>query len=1093
VKRLLFVLAFCVFVFWTLPEAYGQFTGALSGTVLDPNGAVVPSASLRLTNTATGVTLTTKSDSHGEYHFNSLAPAAYQLNAQMTGFSEAQNMLTLETGQTLNFDVKLAVGSSTQTVQVTTQTPTIDTADTRLQETLGTQTLSSLPLAGRSMISLVTLAPGVAGLGVTSNGSPGSGRDNYSTETQVDASANGQGAVGNMYVVDGLDVTSSIRPGVLNMTPNPDTIQEASIQTNTYNVDYGRSSSIQMMMTTKSGTSGYHGNVSDYFTYQGLSAGTEFTHKYAPYHSNNISATIGGPIVPHHNAFFFFGIEPTLSSAGISENITFEDPQFTQFAITNYPNNLGAQLLAKYPVSKVNDVSVSSLASASYPAVCGTAASAFLPCTLPLIDSANYTDSAYRNGTQYMVRADKPFAADRLYGTYFRTSLNTSTPNPRQAFNATNNYTQFAVQVNESHTFSANTLNQASFAAIRVQGKQPAEGLFMVPAVNVTGIGQGIGSGFAQGDFIQHNYHWRDVLTHVYRSHNLSAGYEGLLGDDVEPQNGPYDQPTFQFNGLLQLAQNNIYTESGVAYDPLTSQHVEFFWNAAAITHGLFIQDTWKLKSNLTLNYGLRWDDYGNPYARSPETILANFYMGPGQTEQQQIANGFLVIHHRSLNRAITDIFSPRAGVAWDVKGNGKWLVKGGAGIFHNWPSLGNLNEGLRGNPPGAIFPTFYGNETPTPIFALGTSNQKPFGFPYPVLPPEQLDPKGGLQGLHVNIGALNPNLEAPISYIYSAGVERELPRNMVASFAYTGAQGRKLMSGGGQVYATSYGQDINALPGDLILHNSLVPTRLNTSFGEVLYTNNDRVSAYNAAIFALRGRFHNAFFNGSYTRSSSKDDSQLLPSYINPHQWYSPSNWDAPNRFSLGWNYEFPMVDGGLGLVGRAASGWQISGTAILQSGTPFTVSTNAPFSPLTNSTGQFTGYAPGSGDYNADGDNFDFPNVTSYKYQNSRKAYLTGVFGSTHATALANFPQPSTFGTEGNEAFNAFRGPGFAEWDTAFLKNTTIREGINFQLRFEFFNLFNRANLNTVDSNLPDGNFGQATSQYTPRFLQIGGNLTF
>ncbi len=314
---------------------------------------------------------------------------------------------------------------------------------------------------------------------------------------------------------------------------------------------------------------------------------------------------------------------------------------------------------------------------------------------------------------------------------------------------------------------------------------------------------------------------------------------------------------------------------------------------------------------------------------------------------------------------------------------------------------------------PGRHLPHLLRQRNADSIFALGTSNQKPFGFPYPVLPPEQLDPKGGLQGLHVNIGALNPNLEAPISYIYSAGLERELPRNLVASFAYTGAQGRKLMSGGGQVYATSYGQDINALPGDLILHNSLVPTRLNTSFGEVLYTNNDRVSAYNAAIFALRGRFHNAFFNGSYTRSSSKDDSQLLPSYINPHQWYSPSNWDAPNRFSLGWNYEFPTVDGGLGLVGRAASGWQISGTAILQSGTPFTVSTNAPFSSLTNSSGQFTGYAPGSGDYNADGDNFDFPDVSSYKYQNSRKAYLTGVFGSTHASALANFPQPSSCGT--------------------------------------------------------------------------------
>ncbi|HEV2275377.1 MAG TPA: carboxypeptidase regulatory-like domain-containing protein, partial [Acidobacteriaceae bacterium] len=167
--------------------------------------------------------------------------------------------------------------------------------------------------------------------------------------------------------------------------------------------------------------------------------------------------------------------------------------------------------------------------------------------------------------------------------------------------------------------------------------------------------------------------------------------------------------------------------------------------------------------------------------------------------------------------------------------------------------------------------------------------------------------------------------------------------------------------------------------------------------------------------------------------------------------------------------------------------------GTSILQSGTPFTAYTNAAFSPLTNSSGQFIGYAPGSGDYNADGDNFDFPDVASYKYANTRKAYLTGIFASSHAAALANFPAPSTFGTEGNEAFNAFREPGFAEWDAAFLKNTKVTESVNFQLRFEFFNLFNRANLNTVDANLPDGNFGRATRQYSPRFLQIGGNLTF
>ncbi len=223
---------------------------------------------------------------------------------------------------------------------------------------LSTQTLSALPLAGRSMISLVTLAPGVTGTGITSNGSPGSGRDNFSTETQVDASANGQGAVGNMYIVDGLDVSSSIRPGVLNMTPNPDSIQEATIQTNTYNVDYGRASSIQMTMTTKSGGNQYHGNASDYFTYQKLFTATHFTKNNKPFHSNNISATIGGPIIPHHDGFFFFAIEPLRASNAIGSSVTFEDPAFTAFAAQAFPNSIGTKLLTSYPVSNVSNVQV---------------------------------------------------------------------------------------------------------------------------------------------------------------------------------------------------------------------------------------------------------------------------------------------------------------------------------------------------------------------------------------------------------------------------------------------------------------------------------------------------------------------------------------------------------------------------------------------------------------------------------------------------------------------------------------------------------------------------------------------------------------
>jgi hypothetical protein len=1072
--------------------SHAQFSGTITGEVDDPKGSVVPGAKLTLTKTDTGDVRTTTSNSSGIYLFVSLSPGQYRLDTAASGFATTENSFVLETGQTLNLAVKLAVGSNTQQIEVTTEAPVLDTADTRLQETLSTHTLSTLPLAGRNMISLVTLAPGVTGLGVTSNGSPGSGRDNYSTETQVDASANGQGAVGNMYVVDGLDVTSSIRAGVLNMTPNPDSIEETSIQTNTYNADYGRASSIQMTMTTKSGTSEYHGNASDYFTYQKWLARTEFTQEYAPFHSNNISATIGGPMVPRKNwGFFFFAIEPLRASAANTSNVTFEDPQFTAFAQGAFPGSIGTQLLTKYPVTRVSGIAVAQTAQSLFPGTCGTAATNFLPCQTAVVDTGNFSATSYRNGLQYNIRVDKDFAKDRLYGNFYRTTLNSNGVSPRAAFNTTNNYYQYALQINETHTFSPNTLNEAAFAVMRVEGIQPATGLFTVPVVNVTSIAgpngaSAFGAGFAQGDFIQHNYHWRDVITHTIKSHVIKAGYEGLFGDDVEVFNGPYDQPTFNFNSLLDLTRDNVYTETGLAYNPLTGKRDQYDWNAAGVTNGVFVEDTWKISSRVTANYGLRWDDFGNPWSRSTNTAFSNFYLGPGQTQQEQIASGVLIRHNHALNRSITDVFSPRGGIAWDVTGSGKWLVKGGAGFFHNWPTLANLQEQYRGNPPGDIFPTFYSSTGPAPVFGFGTSNTKPYNFPAPSISAYTLNEKGGINGLQFNIGAIDPNLHSPVTYTYSAAVEREIGSKYAAGIAYSGANGRSLMSGGGQVYAVNYGQDINELPGDLIVHASTSPTRLNTSFGQVSYTKNDRVSNYNALILSARGRFARAFFNASYTRSVSKDDTQVYPSYINVHQWYGPSIWDVPNRFSFAGNYQFPDFNRGTGFVGRVASGWQLTGTGILQSGTPFTVSTNAAFTPITNPDGSFAGYAPGSGDFNADGDNFDFPDVTSYRYSNSRRSYLQGLF------TQSSFPKPA-FGQEGNEAFNQFRGPGFAEWDTAVLKNTPITERVHFQLRFEFYNLFNRANLNNVDTNLPDGNFGRATGQYTPRYTQIGGNIVF
>jgi hypothetical protein len=1101
--RLISSRAICLLGFFllTVTVSRAQFTANIQGNVTDPSGAEVSGAKITLENLANHVSSETTSDTSGLYRFLSLAPGQYKISVEAAGFSRSVTTVTLETAQDLNVPLGLKIGSASDSITVTGENPIFNTSETRNQQTIQSQELSTLPLAGRNLLSLISIAPGVSGLGLAggpgvASGTPGSGVDNFSTETAVDISANGQGTVANMWIIDGLDVTSGIRQGVLNLVPNPDVVQETAIQVNTFASEYGRGSGLQVALTTKSGSDDFHGLASDYFNYQSMYAKYSLPgsdHTFSPFHSNNFSGAVGGPIIPHHQFFFFFGVEPLRSSVSTGNATdTFPDPAFGAFAQANFPNTLGTKILNTYVPTNIANSTVIETANDIFPGTCGTAATSFLPCTTPMLDSGIFNSTNFRNGTQYFVRVDKYFKRDRIYGSFFRTLLNYGGPNVIPQFSTTNNNWERALQVNWTHDFSPTTLNEVIFAQNRIEGKQGETGDFTIPGVTVTGQNVGYGVGFAQGDFIQHNYHWRDVLTHVRGAHVIKVGYEGWYGDDIEPFQGPWSHPGFSFDNLLALAQDAPHTESGVMYNPITGQQQLWNWNAASKTWGIFAEDTWKAKRNLTVTFGFRFDDQGNPYSKSDATVFGNFYLGSGSSFQDEVASGIAKPTKNAL-LSTPKAYQPRIGVAWDINGKGDWLLRGGFGTYSNWLTPANIQEEFRGNPPGLINPTFFAGSTTPPIFVQGTGSKPPFGFTFPPLGGSALcpvapclDAAGGIVGAGLAIGGIDPNIVSPTAYIFAGTLERRIGSNLVASIIYSGSHDSNLVGNGNAGGQVSYGGDINALPGDLIGKPAgSAPTRLNPSFGAISYTQNDRVSNYNGVSFDLRGRVKRGFFDASYTRSSSKDDAGLYPTALNPHQFYGPSPWDAPNRFSLSFNYELPGLHSGQGFVGKATGGWGISGTSIYQSGYPFSVFTSAAYNGAAYVSGADAAGA-GSGDYNADGDNRDFPNVSSYSQATSRGAFLGGVF------APSQFTVPDA-GTNGNEKSNGFRNPAFVETDSTLYKNTHITERVNFQVRFEFFNLFNHPNFQNVQGDLSQANFGQVTSQLLPRFWQIGGKITF
>lgn len=1063
-----------------------QFSSAVQGTVLDPSASAVPNAKITLKNARTGISSDLQSNSAGFYRFSALAPGEYELRVEATGFRASSVVVPLTTGQTRDMNVTLEVQSTGESVSVTAEAPALDVSESRQQLTMDQKKIRDLPLLNNSIFAILTLAPGVTGL----NGAS----DNFNPEYFAGMSANGASPRGNTYNVDGLSITSNITNGTANLGVNPEAVEELAVETNTFKAEQGLGSSIVVSITSKAGTNQYHGAANYWFTNQDMRARTSlpFIAAYAPFKRNNVSGAFGGPI--QKNKTFFFGAVELLRQTDATASVeTIESPQFLTWARTNFANTLGTKLLTDYPASAVQVTNPSfRTAQQVIGNDCGTAAAANIPCALPVLAQGTWGRAPRRNGLQYSLRGDRYFreGKDRIFGSFIRTESDNNNLDPRPFFD--NNSDRFvnAFQTNWTHTFKPALLNEFAVSGNRVQGFNGFDAKLRIPSIGISGSrGLGVGGGL----FVQNNWNWRDVLTWVRGSHSLKFGGNYFWGNDWADFPQGNSRPTFNFNNLLDLVRDQPFSGAGASRDPLTGQLKRYKFGAKVNTLGLFVQDEWKVRPDLTLTLSLRYDDFGNP-SGIQEFLYTNIFVGSGQTYQDRFRGAVIKRTDAQFPGRLTNNWSPRFGFAWAPGKARKWSVRGGIGLYYDWITLGESIDRVNINPPNFLFPQT-GQLLPIkPIFGIGNSDTYPYGFTLPAVPSTGLDQRGGLAGVQTSVGGIDPGLKAPRTMNYLIGAERDFG-GTVLGLNYSGS------------YAVDgiVGTDHNRFAGDLIDGRL---DRLNPSFGAMTYIINSNTINYNSLIASARRRFGNrGVMQGSYTVGSTKDyyqggsrstGSGNIPDPSRLRDFRANSAFDVRHRLSASGVYRFGTPFKENAIAKHVFGGWEIGSTVIAQTGTPYWMTNNAGFNPIRDAAGNITGFRPLSGDYNADGLNFDLPNVPSSFVSKPDRSNFLGANAGRSAYDVNAITAPAV-GTVGNSPRNAFRQQGVLAIDGSVIKNNRLPmlgESGNLQLKFEFFNAINRVNLGGINSNVADPNFGRILGQNGssgPRTVQIGARIAF
>lgn len=1098
-----------LFAVCTVPASGQIDRGAITGKVVDASGGVVPSATVTITNKATGVVETATADSAGHYQVLTLIPGTYVVKANAKGFeTSVQDNIEVHVQDRLSLNFELKIGMVTQEVLVTSGEPLLQTQSADVGGVVNAQSINDLPLNGRRYADLALLEPGVTKNYAAANPAPDRFSVNGNWETQNDFLLNG---IDNNSFSENLQELS-----VQVVQPPPDALQEFKIQTRTYSAEFGNSAGAVVNATIKSGTNGYHGVLFEFLRNKVLDANSWINNvagiPKGGFTQNQFGGTIGGPIVKD-KLFFFGDLERFTSRQATTVISVVPTPLMTQGNFTELSTPLNNPTVPGQSGCYVGNIIQPDCFDPVAQKLMALVAATAVP-NIPSAVAVEGQPGSWTGNPNYAFATSVPNDVwsldgrvdynmgpkDQIFGSYSYRHVNRQDPlftsNPligNGNFATQYRWRQQLVSLGWTHTLSSTLINDARFGFNRDYAHSDPNGLTVgtsqaESAIGLTGIPPGpnnaglppfffftgslrtIGTGAWRPQYqISQAWNLIDNLNWLKGSHSFKFGYQYLRHTDnffdIEAPQGLMAE-----TGAVTGSQNSIGLPDLLLGDVnlviYTTPHVVHYFQPG---HSFYAMDTWKATSKLTLTYGLRYELFAPLIDRQNETSNFSPAHGGEIVTAASNASGWFdraLIHPDLVN------FAPRLGFAYQLMP--RLVARGGYGIFYQHGDRIGSESLIQLNPPQFV-DTQLTSGSSNPVFKLSD------GFPSAAIA------AAGVNLTQTQIRAQDPNQRTPYVQQTSFGLEYEVNKSTVLSTTYVGNWGRKeeRVRDYNQPMVTGFdaGCPVLQYPYANLTNMLTVNTFAgvgnpcsNPSQHAYLETaTNDGNSDYNGVEFQLKQRMsHGLTYSLGYTYAHGlanyRDNLTAGQTPQNSYDYAAEmgnSVFDIRSRFVGNFVWQLPFGQGqrfmsGDNFAARWLGGWQFNGIVTLQTGTPFNITAD-----INNVV---------------DGNNPVYASCIQGVDPHAGATTNHNLFTTTgFYLNPAAFTAPAT-GTFGTCAPYQFYGPGIQMWDLSIFKEFKFTERWKLQFRAEFFNAFNHPNFGNPNGDISSGGFGKVSNTLAP-----------